>query len=169
MRIESPATDDADAIADQWVALAREQRAFGSHLAAEANRATIREAIVRHIVADELLVARAESGDDADEPADGVMGFVMFGPEGERYEQDVSRGIVRNVVVASERRNEGIGTELLAAAESALHEAGYEAVALSVLADNAAARRWYARLGYIPHRVELEKRLESDTDKPEGG
>ena len=169
MRIESPTTDDADAIAEQWVALAREQRAFGSHLASEENRATIREAIVRHIVADELLVARAEPGDAADEPADGIIGFVMFGPEGERYDQDVSRGIVRNIVVIPERRNEGIGTELLAAAESALHEAGYEIVALSALADNAAARRWYARLGYTPHRVELEKRLESDTDKPEDG
>lgn len=164
MRIESPDTDDADAIADQWVALAGEQRAFGSHLAAESNRATIREAIVRHTVADELLVARAEGDDESG----AVVGFVMFGPEGERYAQEISRGIVRNVVVVPERRNEGIGTELLAAAESALREAGYEAVALSVLADNEAARRWYARLGYTPHRVELEKRLESDTDKPAG-
>ncbi|WP_049902928.1 GNAT family N-acetyltransferase [Halococcus agarilyticus] len=181
MRIESPTTDDADDVADQWIALAREQRAFGSHLLAERNRATIREAIVRHIVAGELLVARADPDETTADEAnvggasadatdtDGIVGFVMFGPEGERYEQDVSRGIVRNVVVAPERRNEGIGTELLAAAESALQEAGYEAVGLSVLADNEAARRFYRRAGYTPHRIDLEKPLESDTDKPEGG
>ncbi|EMA47069.1 GNAT family N-acetyltransferase [Halococcus saccharolyticus] len=176
MRIESPDTDDADAIADQWVALAREQRAFGSHLLAEANWATIRDAIVRHIVADELRIARA----DADEAnangattdttdTDEIVGFVMFGPEGDRYRQDVSRGIVRNVVVAPDRRNEGIGAALLAAAESALRESGFEAVGLSVLADNEAARRFYRRAGYTPHRIDLEKQLESDTDKPEGG
>ncbi|EMA53334.1 MULTISPECIES: GNAT family N-acetyltransferase [Halococcus] len=186
MRIESPDTDDAEAIADQWVALAREQRAFGSHLLAEANRATIRDAIVRHIVAGELLVARVD-GDETNADAantavantddsnaettdtNEIVGFVMFGPEGDRYRQDVSRGIVRNVVVTPDRRNEGIGAALLAAAESALHESGFEAVGLSVLADNDAARRFYRRAGYTPHRIDLEKRLESDTDKPEEG
>jgi ribosomal protein S18 acetylase RimI-like enzyme len=179
VRIESPDTDDADDIADQWVALADEQRAFGSHLLAEANRTTIHDAIVRHIVAGELLVAHADAdGTDEVNPDDPtvdatdtneIVGFVMFGPESDHYRQDVSRGIVRNVVVRPDRRNEGIGAALLAAAESALRESGFEAVGLSVLADNEAARRFYRRAGYTPHRIDLEKHLESDTDKPEGG
>ena len=158
MVIEAPDTDATDAIADLWVNLAEGQRAHGSHLAADANRATIREAIVRDIIADGLLVARED---------DGIVGFVMFGPETERYTQDVSRGIVRNIVVRPEYRNEGIGSGLLEAAEAALHEAGFGVVSLSVLAENEAARRFYARAGYEDHRIDLEKRLESDTDKPD--
>lgn len=159
MRIEAPETDAASDIADLWVELARAQRAFGSHLHAESNRATIREAIVRHIISGGLLVARDET--------ETIVGFVMFGPESEQYEQDVSRGIVQNIVVRPEYRNEGIGTELLSTAESELREVDFETVSLSVLADNEAARRFYARQGYEPHRVDLEKPLESDTDKTE--
>lgn len=156
MRVKSPDTDAAGAITDLWVELAREQRTFGSHLRAERNRSTIREAIVRHVVAGGLLVARHE-GD--------IVGFVMFGPENERYEQDIARGIVRNLVVRPEYRNKGVGAALLNAAEAALAEADFDTVGLSVLADNEAARRFYARQNYRVHRVELEKPLESDTDK----
>lgn len=160
MTVEAPDTAAAGAVADLWVELAREQRAFGSHLRAEANRATIREAIVRAIIADGLLVAREEGE---------IVGFVMFGPESERFEQDVSRGVVRNIVVRPDYRNAGIGAELLAAAEMELADAGFDVVSLSALYDNEAARRFYARQGYAPHRIDLEKRLESDTDKPERG
>jgi ribosomal protein S18 acetylase RimI-like enzyme len=158
VQLDSPETDAAGEIADLWVELARAQRAFGSHLHAESNRATIREAVVRHIISGGLLVARDE---------DAIIGFVMFGPETERYEQDVSRGIVRNIVVRPKYRNEGIGAELLSAAESELRDADFEVVSLSVLSDNEAARRFYARQGYEPHRIDLEKPLESDTDKTE--
>ncbi len=158
MQIDAPDTETAGEIADLWVELAQEQRAFGSHLYAEQNRATIREAIVRHIISGGLLVAREDET---------ILGFVMFGPESERYEQDVSRGIVQNIVVQPDYRNEGIGTELLSKAESELRDAGFDTVSLSVLADNEAARRFYARQGYEPHRIDLEKSLENDTDKTE--
>lgn len=158
MQIEPPETDVAGEIADLWVELAREQRAFGSHLHAEENRATIREAVVRHIIAGGVLVARE---------AETIVGFVMFGPESERYEQDVSRGIVRNIVVHPDHRNDGIGAKLLSEAESALRENDFDVVSLSALADNEAARRFYVREGYESHRVDFEKPLESDTDKTE--
>jgi ribosomal protein S18 acetylase RimI-like enzyme len=157
--IEAPDTAVAGAVADLWVELAREQRAFGSHLRAAQNRATIREAIVRDIIAGGLLVARED---------DAIVGFVMFGPEAERFEQDVSRGVVRNIVVRPDYRNAGIGADLLAAAEAELAAAGFDVVSLSALADNEAARRFYAREGYEPHRIDLEKPLESDSDKPAG-
>ena len=160
MTIEAPDTAVAGAVADLWVELAHEQRAFGSHLRGDANRATIREAIVRDIIAGGLLVARENSE---------IVGFVMFGPESERFEQDVSRGVVRNIVVRPEHRNAGIGADLLAAAEAELAAAGFDVVSLSALFENRAARRFYARQGYEPHRIDLEKRLESDTDKPEHG
>ena len=160
MTIEAPSTEAADAIADMWVELARGQRAHGSHLHAEANRQTIREAVVRDIIADGLLVARDETDD--------LVGFVMFGPESEQYAQDVSRGIVRNLVVRPERRDEGIGGALLDAAESTLRAEGFDVVSLSVLADNDGARRFYERHGYTPQRLDLEKRLESDSHKSDG-
>ncbi|EMA38386.1 GNAT family N-acetyltransferase [Halococcus hamelinensis] len=160
MNIESPSTEAADAIADMWVELARGQRAHGSHLHAEENRRTIREAVVRDIITDGLLVARDEAGD--------LAGFVMFGPESEQYAQDVSRGIVRNLVVRPERRDEGIGGALLDAAENALRAEGFDVVSLSVLADNDGARRFYERHGYTPQRLDLEKRLESDSHKSTG-
>jgi ribosomal protein S18 acetylase RimI-like enzyme len=156
--IETPDTAVAGAVADLWVELAREQRAFGSHLRAAENRATIREAIVRAIIAGGVLVARE---------GDAIVGFVMFGPEPERYEQDVSRGVIRNIVVRPDYRNAGIGAELLVAAEAELAASGFDVVSLSTLADNEAARRFYARAGYEPHRIDFEKSLESDSDKPE--
>ena len=158
MQIEPPDTEDADVVADLWVELARAQRTFGSHLYGKSNRATIRESVVRHVISGGLLVARENET---------IVGFVMFGPESERYEQDVSRGIVRNIVVRPEHRNEGIGAKLLSEAESNLRDAGFDVGSLSALADNEAARRFYARQGYEPHRVDFEKSLESDTDKTE--
>jgi ribosomal protein S18 acetylase RimI-like enzyme len=141
---------ESDAVADLWVTLAEGQRDHGSHLESRANRTHIREAIVRAIAADRLLVARA----------DDIVGFVMFGTETTRYEQTVSRGIVENIYVVSDRRNEGIGSALLEAAEDRLREQGVDAIALEAMAHNERAREFYRQRGYTPHRVELEKRLD---------
>jgi ribosomal protein S18 acetylase RimI-like enzyme len=183
--IEPGRTDDADAVADCWVTLADGQREFGSHLLATENRETVREAIVRRAVADELLVARNETdegnseadelGDNADEidnddidgtnPEDDgeIVGFVTFGVETGRYDLDATRGVVQNVFVVPERRDEGVGSGLLEAAERRLADAGTDVVTLEVMADNDAARRFYRRHGYSSHRVEMEKSVESDT------
>lgn len=45
-------------------------------------------------------------------------------------------------------RNRGIGTRLILEAESVLHQAKYERVAIAVAKDNLGARRLYERLGY---------------------
>lgn len=148
MDVDRPATDEADAIADMWVALAREQRPHGSHLLADANRAHVRASVARHVVAGDLLVARR-----ADEP----VGFVWFELETGAYEQDATRGLVRNLYVRPDHRGEGVGSDLLAAAEERLRSAGAETLSLEVLAANEDARRFYRRHGYSPHRVELEK------------
>jgi len=152
--VEPAAVEDVSELADRWVELAEGQRAFGSHLLADENRESVRDALARQAVADRLLVARDDGS---------IVGFVSFTPESGAYEQDVDRGIVRNIYVDPDRRGEGVGSTLLEAAEATLAEAGAETVALDVLADNEAARRFYRRHGYRPHRVELEKRPESDT------
>jgi ribosomal protein S18 acetylase RimI-like enzyme len=159
VRIEPADTDLADAVTDLWVALATGQRDHGSHLLPEENRGRIREIIVRHTVDDTLLVARD----------DGVVGFVIFEREAGSFEQDVARGIITNLYVRPERRGEGIGSALLSAAEDTLRERGIDAVALEVMADNKAARRFYRRAGYRAHRVELEKPAENDTHSRDDG
>lgn len=144
----SPAeTEDADSVVDLWIDLAAGQRDHGSHIHAESNRTPIREAILRHIAGDRLLVARS----------DGILGFVMFSVEQGSYEQDLRRGLIENLYVRPEARGEGVGSALLSRAESHLAERGVDAVSLDVLADNERARRFYRAHGYDPHRVEFEK------------
>jgi ribosomal protein S18 acetylase RimI-like enzyme len=152
--------DDAERVADLWVALAADQRRHGSHLLAEPNRTTVLDSVHRHAVTGGLVVAR---NDD-----ETVVGFVTFGPDTGSYEQTVERGVVENIYVVPDRRGEGIGAALMSAAERTLAEAGADVVSLEVMADNGAARRFYRRQGYAPHRVTLERSVESDThSKPD--
>jgi ribosomal protein S18 acetylase RimI-like enzyme len=159
LRITVPDMAAVDAIADLWVELADDQQQFGSHLHSEANRGAIQETLAGHVVTETVLVAR-----DPD-----LLGFVTFKLETGRYRQDVTRGIVVNLFVRPQRRNEGVGSALLAAAERELAAAGADVVALDVLATNADAVRFYDRHGYRPHRIELEKRVESDRHTKEDG
>ncbi|WP_255195603.1 GNAT family N-acetyltransferase [Halorarius litoreus] len=152
MNIESPGIESADELTDLWVDLADDQRAYGSHLLVEENRTQARESLLRHALTGCLLVAR----DDGD-----LVGFVSFYPEGGSFEQDVQRGIIENIYVVPERRGEGIGSELLAAAEARLVDDGAEVLALEAMAANEDALRFYRRHGYAEHRVELER--ETDT------
>lgn len=145
--------DDADALVDLWVALASGQRRYDSHIYAEANRTQIRENMVRHIVSDGVLVAEERD----------IVGFVMFTVESGSYAQDAQRGIVENLYVERARRSDGIGSQLLERAESRLAHRGVDAVALEVMAANENARRFYRDHGFAPHRVEMEKPVESDT------
>ncbi|SMO61641.1 GNAT family N-acetyltransferase [Halorubrum cibi] len=170
-RIVAATVDDVDAITDRWVALARGQRRHGSTLLASANRAAVREWVARSVVTGELLVARdgekgggendgnggrSNDGADAEDP---IVGFVAFSIERDGYERDRTRGVVSNLFVTPERRGEGIGTALLAAAERELADAGADAIALEALADNERARSFYADHGYDLHRVELRKEI----------
>jgi ribosomal protein S18 acetylase RimI-like enzyme len=158
--LESAVMSDIDRLVELWVALARDQRAYESHLEPTANRGPVRETIARHIVVDGLTVAR-----DADE----IVGFVMFGLEHGDYEQSVRRGVVHNLFVLPTWRGNGIGERLLDAAEAALSDAGADVFSLETMAANARARRFYERQGYRPHRVELEKPAQNDTHSKEDG
>jgi ribosomal protein S18 acetylase RimI-like enzyme len=156
----APATvDDVDDVTDLWIALAEGQRRHGSTLLAEPNRTAVREWVARSVVTGEILVARDGEADD-----DGPIGFVGFSLDREGYERDRVRGTVSNLFVVSERRGEGVGADLLDAAERALAAAGAEAVALEALADNDRARAFYADRGYDRHRVELTKPLSESAD-----
>jgi len=151
-----PAT--ADAVADLWVALAREQRPHGSHLRPDANRDVVRESLARHAAEDGLTVARED---------DGLVGFVRFDVERGPLTTDRTRGIVRDLYVVPARRDDGVGARLLDAAETALRDRGADVVALEALATNADAIRFYERRGYRSHRIEFEREVENDK-RPRG-
>jgi ribosomal protein S18 acetylase RimI-like enzyme len=158
--IERGGTADTDAVAALWVALAEGQRDHGSHLLADANRTPAREAAARHAVTGGLFVARVtEAGLDAAPDLDSgtLVGFVTASRATDGFEMDIVRGVVRNIYVRPSVRGRGIGTALLAAAETHLAEQGATVVSLESMATNDAARRFYRRHGYTPHRVELEK------------
>lgn len=152
--IEGADTDDIDALTDRWIKLASDQRCHGSHLRVRENRLRIREMMVQHVVTDTALIARREGT---------IVGFITFGAEVERFQQDVTRGIIHNVYVRESDRNEGIGGALLGAAEAALEAEGVDVVALQTMAKNDAARAFYRRHGYAAHRIELEKPINEGT------
>ena len=166
MVVESPDTDAAPVLADLWVDMAAEQRQHGSHLAADANRGAMADSIRRAIIADGVRVARAEADDAAETGT--VLGFVMFTTGTTVLETAVSRGSIENLYVVPDARNDGLGGALLDAAAAALAERGIDRVALEVMADNEAARRFYRRHGFEPHRVTMERPVESDTHSKGG-
>lgn len=157
MEIEAPDTSHADALADLWVDLAASQREHGSHILPAENRERVRESLVRHAVTGDLLVARDNET---------VIGFASFHQETGAYDQEVDRGVIENLYVVPERRGEGVGSELLAAAEDRLFESGCDVVSLEVMAANDPARAFYRQHGYLPHRVGMER---TDSDKTDAG
>lgn len=156
MEIETAIAADVDALVDLWVRLATEQQAHGAHLLPAGNRSRIRESMLQRVVADALLLARPD-------PAAAPVGFVMFTEATGGFATDTARGLIENLYVEASARGEGLGQDLLAAAEQRLADRGIETVNLEVMAANEQAREFYADAGYTPHRLELEKPVESDT------
>ena len=157
MEITRPTIDDVESILECWLALAAEQTAHGSRLHVADNREVVADEIAKHVVSQGLLVAVDP------EP----VGFVMYERQAGRYSQRESVGSVTALYVQPAARGESIGSQLLAAAEADLADRGVDTVSLEVLADNEAARRFYRRHGYEPHRLELAKSVESDTHSKE--
>jgi ribosomal protein S18 acetylase RimI-like enzyme len=162
--VEPATTGDLDALLALWTALVESQRGFGSHLTVEGNQSPARDVLAQHVAGDRVLVARstATSG-EPDAPA-GILGFVSFYVETGLYEQTDTRGVVENLYVIPAAREQGIGSALLAAAETRLAERGAEVVALSVLAQNQAARAFYRNRDYDEHRITFERTPDDEED-----
>ncbi len=79
---------------------------------------------------------------------------------GDIDEIDYFYAYVSDLGVRQAMRGRGVGTALLAACEERARQAGRKWVRLSVLAANGDALRLYRRLGFDPHIVLLEKRLD---------
>ncbi|WP_277552692.1 GNAT family N-acetyltransferase [Halobaculum limi] len=159
--VEPGRIEDAETVAGLWVDLARDQRAYGSHLLPEENRQAAVDSIARAVVSRGLFVAIDCTDEVSPEDGD-IVGFVSFGQDSGRYEQNVTTGTIYNLYVRPGYRDEGIGARLLTHAEAAFAESGVDVVCLEAMAGNVGARRFYERHGYDQHRVELEKLLTDD-------
>lgn len=148
-------------VADLWVDLARDQQAYGSHLLPEENREAAVDSIARAVVSHGLYIA-IDGGEGSSSEDGTIVGFVSFGQDSGRYDQDLTTGTIYNLYVKPEYRSEGIGGRLLAHAEAAFAETSVDVVGLEAMAGNVDARRFYERHGYEQHRVELEKSLSDD-------
>jgi ribosomal protein S18 acetylase RimI-like enzyme len=145
--VEPATPGDADAVADLWVALVESQHPHGTHLRGAPNRAVAREFLAASAADDALYVARDG----------GLVGFVQVHVADGAFDTDAVRGVVDNLFVVPGRRDEGVGSRLLDAAEDALARKGAGVVSVEAMADNDAARRLYESRGYRSHRVEYER------------
>ncbi len=81
--------------------------------------------------------------------AGAVAGFVSAGPA---RDEDLPphTGEIHAIYLKREAWSQGIGRELLRAADADLHRRGFGAAVLWVLADNERGRRFYERQGWLP-------------------
>jgi len=153
MRVERGTLDDLDRLVEGWIDLAAEMREHGARVRPADSRGVIREELGRALVGDRVHVVREDGA---------ILGFASHRADDGPLAADGDRALVTYLYVVPDRRGEGIGTDLFAAVEADLRAAGYDEVALEVLADNERARRFYRRLGYEPHRLEMAKALADD-------
>lgn len=67
---------------------------------------------------------------------------------------------VHTLVVAEAARGQGVGGALMQAAEDFARAQGLRAMVVAHLAGNEGAGRLYERLGFMPHMIERQKRLD---------
>ena len=97
-----------------------------------------------------IFVAETESGER--------VGLLWFG-ENRNLITGESEAWVYNVSVVSAHRGKGIGGLLMAHAESYARKLGYPSLGLMVAVHNEAARRLYARLGFVESNLVMRRRL----------
>ena len=68
-------------------------------------------------------------------------------------------GLIADLLVRKDYRGQGLGKELMAAAESFAKEHGVRWLRISVMSENSAARSLYASSGFAEIYAELEKEL----------
>ncbi|HLK25724.1 MAG TPA: GNAT family N-acetyltransferase [Caulobacteraceae bacterium] len=89
-----------------------------------------------------------------------VLGYAYAGLEGADWMAlRGPAGVIYDLVVASERRREGIGRRLLDAAVDALAARGAEMIVLSTATNNETAQRLFAAAGFRPTMLEMTRNL----------
>jgi GNAT superfamily N-acetyltransferase len=151
--VEPATLEDLDRVLECWLALIEHGRQYGIHIETSPNRTIARETLAAAIAEDLAFVARVNGR---------VVGFCSLTVETGGFERDVDRGVIENLYVEPGMRSEGLGAALLAAGERRLVERGADVVAVETMVADETARSFYADRDYHPHRVTLEKRVETD-------
>lgn len=150
--------EDREAVIELMLALNRFENAISG------DRATSRKAAIASLADDEeklraggglRLVAAPEGG-----VAVGYMCCaVAYGPP--FLKEEVRTFLyVHSLVVAEAARGGGVGAALMAGAEDFARAQGLRAMVVAHLAGNEGAGRLYERLGFSPHMIERQKRLD---------
>ena len=91
-----------------------------------------------------------------------VAGFVTIFAKissGELADGDIEYGLISDIVVASKYRRQGIGKDLLAAAEEYARSSEVKSLRIGVLAENHIADELYDSMGFEILYLEREKKL----------
>lgn len=150
--------EDREAVIELMLTLNRFENAISG------DRATSRKAAIASLADDEeklraggglRLVAAPEGG-----VAVGYMCCaVAYGPP--FLKEEVRTFLyVHSLVVAEAARGGGVGAALMAGAEDFARAQGLRAMVVAHLAGNEGAGRLYERLGFSPHMIERQKRLD---------
>lgn len=78
-----------------------------------------------------------------------IVGLVSYGPPGS--EIFGGRGEIKHLYVDGSQRGRGLGRRLLKLAFQQMGELDFDGIGLSVVRENAAARRFYAAVGGLEH------------------
>jgi GNAT superfamily N-acetyltransferase len=120
----------------------------------------ILEAYLAHLIARQAETRGAIFVAEAD---GALVGYaVVYGSvlPAEPDERPLPGAYLADLYVAPSQRGSGLGEALVARVESHARAVGAAKLELSVLAPNADARRFYARLGFAERTVVLTKRFE---------
>jgi ribosomal protein S18 acetylase RimI-like enzyme len=88
-----------------------------------------------------------------------LLAIYLHVPETEADEPKGPRAVITDLFVVPEARGRGVGSALLEHGVVHAREAGAPVLRLEVMAANAAARRFYARHGWVERVIQLEKAL----------
>jgi ribosomal protein S18 acetylase RimI-like enzyme len=79
-----------------------------------------------------------------------------------------THGMIEMLAVLPEYRSRGVGSSLQVAAENWLIERGVSAFRLSVFASNEGAMKLYARRGYVPVTMFMQRKVEPEPEEVNG-
>ncbi|AKU08340.1 GNAT family N-acetyltransferase [Haloferax gibbonsii] len=166
MQIRPLRAEEVDALVDDlWLPFAEEMGDIDDHdaLAEDADvRAEALDYRTEQAEAENtrMFVAVAAAGAEPDSAERSLRGYVTVADaDSPPVFARGSVAKVKELYVAPEARGEGVGTELLERAHEWGRDRGCERAALSVHADNDAARSCYESMGYETRYLKLDRPL----------